>query len=57
MNLNDIANKGTSEVKNHKKDLENIRDKFLLKFTKEFNHGVIISKEWFNETLSEIVTK
>jgi integrase len=55
-NLNDIANKGTSEVKNHKKDLENIRDKFLLKFTKEFNHGVIISKEWFNETLSEIVT-
>ena len=55
-NLNDIANKGTAEVKNHKKDLEDIRDKFLLKFTNEFNHGVIISKEWFNETLSEIVT-
>lgn len=55
-NLNDIANKGTAEVKNHKKKLEDIRDKFLLKFTKEFNNGVIISKEWFNETLSEIVT-
>jgi integrase len=55
-NLNDIANKGTGEVKNHKKDLGDIRDKFLLKFTNEFNKGVIISKEWFNETLSEIVT-
>ncbi|MCG1035767.1 tyrosine-type recombinase/integrase [Polaribacter sargassicola] len=55
-NLNDIANKGTAEVKNHKKDLEDIRDKFLLKFTTEFNSGVVISREWFKETLSEIVT-
>jgi integrase len=55
-NLNDIANKGNAVVKNHKKDLEDIRDKFLLKFTTEFNNGVIISKEWFKETLSEIVT-
>lgn len=55
-NLNDIANKGTAEIKNHKKDLEDIRDKFISKFTKDFNNGIIISKEWFKETLSEVVT-
>ena len=55
-NLNNIATGGDAVVKNHKKDLEDIRDKFLMKFTKEFNEGVIISKEWFKETLSEIIT-
>ncbi|MGJ8744400.1 tyrosine-type recombinase/integrase [Polaribacter sp.] len=55
-NLNNITIGGDSFVKNHKKDLEDIREKFLLKFTKEFNNGVIISKEWFIETLSEIIT-
>ena len=54
-NLSNIATGGDGVVKNHKKDLEDIRDKFLLKFTKEFNDGVIISKEWFKEALSEII--
>ena len=55
-NLNNISIGGDHNVKNHKRDLEEIRDKFLNKFTKEFNSGVIISKEWFKNSLSEIIT-
>lgn len=52
-NLTDLSNLNNAEAKQHKKELESIKDKIEKKFIADFNSGVPITTEWLNKVINE----
>ena len=51
LQLKDLPNNGTQELKDHKKDLEAIKNSILKTFLKDFNNGKPITKEWLKSVI------
>lgn len=51
LQLKDLPNNGTHELKDHKTDLETIQDAILNLFLQDFNNGIPITKEWLKSAI------
>lgn len=53
LQLKDLPNNGTHELKDHKTDLEMIQDAILNLFLQDFNNGAPITIEWLKSAILE----